>query len=349
MVDRYWRKIEDVENNIENSMQISSILLKLKGYDEKLDNLSKIDENKEDIASNLGIINTNKSNISSNLGKIGTNKSNISSNLEKINNIEKDITIKIKKDIYKKTFIIPNMSTNYNSKNVAGIYFISNFTTDGIIEIDANYNYSYDKNNNSSHVYKFYNMNKKFKEVRLDHNIISNVVDDKFDIQGINSTKINLLIYLVNNNKNNKSVELFDYNTGQLIYNDNIDILKSDTNKNNIASNLEIINTNKSDISNNLEIINTNKSNISSKSEKIEENKDDIISLQNSNIKSFYNLDKIFIYDIEKGDQNVNKDNYYHMFEKEIIHNFIKDSYLEIILKVLTEISNYVLIEFFQI
>ena len=34
------------------------------------------------------------------------------------------------------------------------------------------------------------------------------------------------------------------------------------------------------------------------------------------------------------------------MFEKEII---IKDSYLEVILKVLTEISNYVLIGYFQI
>ena len=41
MVDRYWRKIESVENDIENSMQISSILLKLKGYDEKLSNLYK--------------------------------------------------------------------------------------------------------------------------------------------------------------------------------------------------------------------------------------------------------------------------------------------------------------------
>ena len=37
------------------------------------------------------------------------------------------------------------------------------------------------------------------------------------------------------------------------------------------------------------------------------------------------------------------------MFEKEIIYNCIKDSYLEIILKVLTEISNYVLIGYFQI
>ena len=46
MVDRYWRKSEDVENDIENSMQISSILLKLSEYDEKLSDLSKMDTNK---------------------------------------------------------------------------------------------------------------------------------------------------------------------------------------------------------------------------------------------------------------------------------------------------------------
>ena len=52
MVDQYWRKIEDVENNVENSMQISSILLKLKEYYEKLGDLSKIDTNKNNISSN---------------------------------------------------------------------------------------------------------------------------------------------------------------------------------------------------------------------------------------------------------------------------------------------------------
>ena len=125
----------------------------------------------------------------------------------------------------------------------ADIYSILNLTTDGINKINANYNYCYDKTNNFSHAYKFHNNSKKFKEVRLNHNIISNVVNDKFNIQGINSTRINLLIYLVNNNRDNKSIELFDYNTVQVIYNDNIDTLKSDKNKNNISSNLEIINT----------------------------------------------------------------------------------------------------------
>ena len=143
-----------------------------------------------------------------------------------------------------------------------------------------------------NHVYKFYKNSKKFKEVRLKHNIISNVVNDKFDIQGINSTRINLLIYLVNNNKDNKLVESFDYNTVEVINNDNIDILKFDINKNdissnlgkidnnksNISSNLEIINTNKSNISSNLEIINTNEENISSNLEKINANEENISS-----------------------------------------------------------------------
>ena len=82
MVDRYWRKIESVENNIENSTQISSILLKLKGCDDKLGDLSKIGNNESNISSNLGKINANESNISSNLGKITTNEEAISSNLE---------------------------------------------------------------------------------------------------------------------------------------------------------------------------------------------------------------------------------------------------------------------------
>ena len=74
MVDRYYREIEDVENDIENAMQISSILLKLKGYD---NDLEKID--------------TNENNISTNLSKIQNNETNISTNLSKIQSIMKQI------------------------------------------------------------------------------------------------------------------------------------------------------------------------------------------------------------------------------------------------------------------
>ena len=53
MVDKYYRKIDNVENDIENSIQISSILLKLKGCDERLSDLSKIENNENNISSNL--------------------------------------------------------------------------------------------------------------------------------------------------------------------------------------------------------------------------------------------------------------------------------------------------------
>ena len=76
MVDRYWRKVENIRDDIENSMQISNILLKLKEYDKKLN----------DIQTNENII-----------SKIDINKDNITSNLSEINNIKDDLTVNIKK------------------------------------------------------------------------------------------------------------------------------------------------------------------------------------------------------------------------------------------------------------
>ena len=178
MVDRYYRKIEDVENDIENAMQISSILLKLKGYD---DDLGKIDTNENNITSNLGristnegnistnsnlintntgsissnsglistntgsistnsnLINTNTGSISTNSGLISTNKSDIASNLSKINNIENDI--KISNEIYNETFVILNSVTSSRSKIIFEKIINLNFTTNGIIKINTNCNY----------------------------------------------------------------------------------------------------------------------------------------------------------------------------------------------------------------
>ena len=107
MVDRYYRKIEDVENNIENAMQISGILLKLKGYD---DDLEKINDNENNISTNLSKISDNENNISTNLEKIEDSETNISTNLEKIDdNLEKINDIKSilpKSEIFKKHIIL---------------------------------------------------------------------------------------------------------------------------------------------------------------------------------------------------------------------------------------------------
>ena len=128
MVDRYWRKIESVENDIENSMQISSILLKLKGYDEKLGDLSKIGNNENNISSNLSKIGNNENNISSNLSKIGNNENNISSNLGKINNNKSNID-EINENL-------SNIDVNSNNKYSIKNFFIYNIGIENSYKID---------------------------------------------------------------------------------------------------------------------------------------------------------------------------------------------------------------------
>ena len=153
MVDRYYREIEDVENDIENAMQISSILLKLKGYD---DDLLKIDTNENNISSNLSKIEDNETNISTNLSNIEDNETNISTNLEKIdNNLEKINDIKSllpKSEIFKKTYSIKNQSFRF-TRNIVyfkllEIEFENNLNKDGKLEFD---NYIYYRYNNLQH------------------------------------------------------------------------------------------------------------------------------------------------------------------------------------------------------
>ena len=340
-------------------MQLGALTLKLSENNNKIDDLIGVDKNiKKDISSNKGLIDTNTSSISDNLGLISTNEGNVLSNLAKLNNIENNLIFV--DDIYNESFPISRFSVTYKDNRIFYRQIYSNFTTNGIIKINAKYNYVYDENYTLRHVYRFFNNRIQFKKIELDHDRSSNVINDKFEIQGIDSNRIDIAVYY-ENNTDSKKIELIGHNTIQINYIENNS--KLDMNKNNISSNkglietntsdisdnLGLISTNTSDISDNSGLISTNKSNIASNLLKINDNKDDIIALQTSNVKAFYNLDQIFIYDIEKGNQTVNKDNHFHIFEKEIIYNFIKNSYLEIALKVLTEISNYVLIGFFQI
>ena len=117
MVDRYWREIESVENDIENAMQISSILLKLKAYDNKLSNLEKISDNSNNISTNSGKIGDNENNISSNLSKIGDNENNISSNLKKIGDNENNISSNLSKIGDNENNISSNLSKIGDNEN----------------------------------------------------------------------------------------------------------------------------------------------------------------------------------------------------------------------------------------
>ena len=202
----------------------------------------------------------------------------------------------------------------------------------------GNINLEIDKNNNSY--------------IKVDY--IEKGISDNSDLINANTSDIasNSSLISTNTSSISNNSSLISTNTSGVASNSGL----ISTNAEAISDNSDLINTNAEAISDNSDLINTNAEAISDNSdlistnaEAISDNKDDIIALQNSNVKAFYNLDEIFIYDIEKGYRTVNKDNHYHIFEKEIIYNFVKNSYLEIILKVLTEISNYVLIGFFQI
>ena len=372
MVDRYCREIKSIKDNIKNSLEISSILLKLKEYDEKLSgidtneksissNLTKIGNNENSISSNLGKIGNNENSISSNLTKIGNNETNISSNLTKIgnnktnissdltkignnensissnktkiNNIENNMSIRINKDIYEKEIIISNMTTNYDTKKIASININLNFTTNGVIKINAIYNYS--DNNNFSHIYKFYNNNQKFEKLKLNHK--SNVINDKFDIPRVNSTRISLLIYLVNNNNDNSLVNLFDNDNVIINYNDKIDTLKVDMNTDNISTNSTKIKDNENDISSNLIDINTNEDNIAYNLSEIE-------NIKKTSISYLKNIYDILLYD-KKPQVDFKNLFYEKVFD---ISGNIND-FIEMEFKILLEYENIVQINYINI
>ena len=76
--------------------------------------------------------------------------------------------------------------------------------------------------------------------------------------------------------------------------------------------------------------------------------KKDLNNVQND-LNDHYKLKNIYTYDIPVKSQFVDKNNPFHIFEQSIVNNFKKDSFLEVSIKVLTEISNYILIGFFEI
>ena len=299
MVDRYYRKIEDVENDIENAMQISSILLKLKGYD---NDLEKID--------------TNENNISSNLSKINNNETNISSNLEKINDIK---SILPKSEIFKKTYSIKNQSFRF-TRNI--VYFKlleieieNNFNKDGKLEFDNYIYYKYDNlqrdHHRLQHEYRIFDnqnnllykkiLNKtNTSDLDFDKNIM--LVKDNFIVtfkNNYNKIKIILDLFRVyRHGTGNFNLELINESFVNITYLDKNDVsLKIENNEDNISSNLSKINNNENNISTNLSKINNNENNISSNLSKISDNENDIssnlskINNNENNISS--NLSKI--------------------------------------------------------
>ena len=163
------------------------------------------------------------------------------------------MTIKIKKDIFDKTYIIPNKTISFTSNKRYKIFSETihiNYTDNGIFYINSNYNYSYKNNiNKFSHIYKMYDYNfKLFKELELHHknNLNDSVIKEKISFKAKNTSKFLIDVYLTNNEWDIDTIDLFDYNSIRFVYNDeinsflmNINKDKITANENNISSNLE--------------------------------------------------------------------------------------------------------------
>ena len=321
MVDRYWRKIEDVENDIKNAMQISSILLKLKEYD---NDLEKID--------------TNENNISSNLTKINDNENSISNNLGKIDNISEFI-LKSDKD-FEKTYNIEPQTFRFNKdKHFFSIFekeIELDFIKNSLLFVKNNIYYKYDDLSNDyhrcQHEYNIYdnenNLIHKYlfnKDTYYDEN--SNILNttEEFCIYfKKNYNKIKIVLELHRHNRHgfgNINLEIdngyikLDYIEKGFL--DNSHLINLNTGS--ISTNSGKIDTNTSDISNNLGLISTNKGNISTNLEKINDIENDI--------KIFiepYNETFIFSNRTTSAESQI-------IFEKIINFNFSKDGVFNIL------------------
>ena len=300
MVDRYWRKFESVENNIENAMQISGILLKLKGYDEKLSDLTKIEDNENNISSNLSKINNNETNISSNLTKIEDNENNIDEIKSDLSNIDFNSNNKYSIE----NFFIYNIEIENNytlSKDTLkfSIFKYSlddNFKSNSILEFNRKLLYDYTTYNNIGalmNIFKLYDENDTL--LHEYKNLKSNGGDShKDDLTQIDlfyvklnndysTIKIELVLSILDNITKSVTCKSYDFLNSNFLcikhykkinsisVNNNLGYLeniilsnssKIDENKNNVSTNLININGNENNMAYNLSEINYIKNNI---------------------------------------------------------------------------------------
>ena len=294
-VHKYYRKIYENVDNIKNSIDIASLLVKSQEVDSKIDNnesnisdnLTKIDNNGSNISSNLTKINTNVNDISSNLTKIGNNESNISSNLTKINTNVNDISSNLTK--------IGNNESNISS-NLTKINTNVNDISSNTSLIDTN------KNNISSN---------------------TSLIDT-------NKNNISSNTSLIDTNKNNISsnTSLIDTNKNNISSNTSL----INTNKNNISDNSSLINTNKTNIAYNLNTLNNIDNDLVNLRSRVNNHQNDIQSINGKIFKldDCYKLKDIIIIDIIKSQiaETIDSNNEFVIINSSL-NNIKKDSYIQ--------------------
>ena len=364
MVDRYYRKIESVENEIENSIQISGILLKLKEHND----LSNNNKNKlEEIENHIFSESKNyqkKFNIDS--GDFDFNRdNNYYTLLNEVLNYEFTINslIHISCDInYKYVDVVNNYFRLQHEYNIYDDE--DNLLNRFLFNHDKYYNNSDELNTNE---YFYIYFKKNYSKLRVE------LVLHRINRYGSGTINLSILNGYVDVNYLDKNISL----SLNDVIND-VDVNKNDLNNvkddiNNVKKNLVV---NKNDLNNVKDDINNVKKNLVVNKNDLNNVKDDVINVKkdlynvnntldnvkldinnvkkdldnvNDELDTSYKLKNIYTFDIKSKSQFVDKNKPFHIFEQNIVNNFKKDSFLEVSIKVLTEISNYILIGFFEI
>ena len=332
MVDRYYRKIENVENDVENSIQISGILLKLKEHDD----LSNNNKNKlEEIENHIFSESKNyqkKFNIDSDNFDFNRDN-NYYTLLNEVLNYEFTINslIHISCDInYKYVDVVNNYFRLQHEYNVYDDE--DNLLNRFLFNHDNCYDYTQDLNTNE---YFYIYLKKNYSKLRVE------LVLHRINRYGSGTISLSISNGFVDVSylDKNMSLSLDD------VIND-VDVVKNDINgvvsdvnnvKNDIDSVKFDLNNVVSDVSNVKVDLNNVKVDINNVNKDLD------------NLNNYYKLKDIYTFDIKPKSQFVDKNKPFHIFEQNIINDFKKDSYLDVSIKVLTEISNYILIGFFEI
>ena len=332
MVDRYYRKIENVENEIENSIQISGILLKLKEHDDlSNNNKNKLEELENHILSE-----------SKNYQK----RFNIESNNFDFNRDNNYYTLLDKDIIYEFTInslIHIKCDINYKYVDVVNNYFRlqheyniyddeDNLLNRFLFNHDKYYNNSEDLNTNE---YFYIYLKQNYSKLRVE------LVLHRINRYGSGTINLSILNGFVD-------VDYLDKNISLSL---NEVINDVDVNKNS----LDIVNNNVINVQKNLDNVNLDLDNIKNDVNDVKNNIDSVkfdldnVKLDINSLNTYYKLKNIYTYDIKSKSQFVDKNKPFHIFEQNIINDFKKDSYLDVSIKVLTEISSYISIGFFEI
>ena len=363
VVDRYYRRIIQNIDNVRMKFDISSLLVKTKEHDSKIntnesnisDNLSKINTNVSDISDNYNISQINKKKSEFNTSLIANNRNNISYNLNKINTIEQNNS-KVDNIIFNNNNVILNQSFNFNKDIHLYKLFEKIFENDfnGELDIVSNISYKYDNLENDlnrlTHLYQFYDdKDVLFYTITLDNHDfgISDVnknilnVKDNFCLNVNNKNKIKVILSLTRINQWGSGIidlELVNDNSINIIYKEKIDIVtKINTIDNNISSNLNTLNNIDKDLVNLRDKISSHQTDIQN------------INTNINDLSNSYDIKDIMIFHVVNNTNDViNKSkSKFIIFDRNIVYNLKKDSFIQLDISVSTYFSNhYINIQF---